>query len=159
VIAGALLSEVITKRNLMLATVLVNISGLVIALVAPTLFTASVGLFINFAAKSIQMELIMCFITEAVAEIIRGKQTIFIYITFGSGATLNGLFFYAISNWEVVLVVCDLLPLLMGLAGLLFYIEETPFDLIINNTPEKSLESLKTIAARNDKPDHDLTLE
>jgi hypothetical protein len=38
-----------------------------------------------------------------------------------------------------VLIIYDFMPLLIGLAGLLFYIEETPFDLIINYSPEKSL--------------------
>lgn len=51
----------------MILTVISNLIGLVIALLAPSLFVAAVGLFLNFAAKCIQMELIICFITEAVA--------------------------------------------------------------------------------------------
>ncbi len=40
---------------------------------------------------------------------------------FAGGGTLNGLFFKVISSWQFVLLLVDLDPLLMGLAGLLFY--------------------------------------
>jgi hypothetical protein len=88
-----------TKRTLMIATVLANIFGIILAIGGSTMFMATIGLFINFAAKCIQIEVVACFITETVAEEIRGKYSMVIYIVFGAGATLNGLFFKAIDSW------------------------------------------------------------
>jgi hypothetical protein len=122
VIAGAFLSEVMTKKILMILTVGANLVGLVVVIIAPTLFVASIGLFVNFAAKCIQMEVIICFITEAVSEEIRGKHTIVIYILFAVGVTLNGLIFKLIPQWELVLIVYDLIPLLVSLTALIFYV-------------------------------------
>jgi cyanate permease len=128
-----------TKKALMVATVVANLVGLLLAMCGSTLFLAAIGLFVNFAAKCIQIEVVICYITESVAEEIRGRYSMVIYILFGAGVTLNGLFFKTISSWQLVLIIYAVIPLLFGLAGLLFYIEETPFDLIINYSPEKSL--------------------
>jgi hypothetical protein len=48
---------------------------------------------------------------------------------------------------------------LFALFSLIFFIEETPFDLIINYTPEESLRALQKIATLNNKNDHNLSLE
>lgn len=106
----------------MILTVAANLIGIVVTILAPTLFSAAIGLFLNFAAKCIQMEVIICFITEAVSEEIRGKHSIVIYILFALGVTLNGLLFYLIKSWQLVLVIYDILPLVLGMIGLLFYI-------------------------------------
>ncbi len=78
-ISGAFLSEIMTKRKLMIVTVVTNLVGIVLVMFGPTLFVPAIRLFIHFAAKCIQMEVIICFITEAVAEEIRGKHTVALY--------------------------------------------------------------------------------
>lgn len=128
-----------TKKALMILTVMANIMGLLLAMFGPTILLAAIGLFVNFAAKCIQIEVVVCFITEAVSEEIRGRYSMVIYILFGAGVSLNGLFFNIISSWQLVLIIYNMVPLILGFVGLLFYIEETPFDLIINYPPEKSL--------------------
>lgn len=54
VIIGAFVNEIITKRMLLICTVVANIVGMSIALLGESLFAASVGLFISFAGCSIQ---------------------------------------------------------------------------------------------------------
>lgn len=72
------------------------------------------------------------------------------YIAESIGVTLNGLVFYLLKSWETYLII--LLPILtVVLLLLIFYIKETPFDLIINSTPEESLEILKRIGEANDR--------
>lgn len=64
---GAFINEVITKRMLLIVTVVANIVGLGIALLGNTLLIASIGLFINFAAGAVQFEIIQCYIIETVS--------------------------------------------------------------------------------------------
>lgn len=80
------------------------------------------------------------------------------FISFGLGVTLNGLFFYLLKNAITYIII--LVPiLLVVLSILVLYIEETPFDLIINSTPEKSLTVLEKIALANGKEnEHKITL-
>jgi hypothetical protein len=65
-IAGALINEILTKRQLLITTIVGHITGVLIAIFGPTIFVSSIGLFINIAAISIQMEIILCIITETV---------------------------------------------------------------------------------------------
>lgn len=54
-IMGAYLSEVMTKRSILISCVVANILGIVLAILGPTLLIASMGLFINFGAKCIEL--------------------------------------------------------------------------------------------------------
>jgi len=60
------------------------------------------------------------------------------YVAFSTGASLNGLFFMIISSWKLVLLIYVIIPICLGLIGLIFYIEEAPFDSVTKHTPEKS---------------------
>ena len=72
------------------------------------------------------------------------------YVFYSLGVTLNGVFFYWFKNWQTYYLI--LLPaFVIVLLFLIFYIEETPFDLIINYTPEESLAVLKRIGVTNDR--------
>jgi MFS family permease len=141
-VAGIILNSYITKKKVITLTVVAGMLGLGFTLLASSLYLAAIGLFITFAAVSVQIELIVCCVTESVDEEVRGRHTVMLYIFFSIGATFNGLFFKLIPNWEIVLFLTNIIPLAICLAGLLFYIEETPFDLIINNSPEHSLKVL-----------------
>jgi hypothetical protein len=110
--------------------------GVTITIFGPTLFISTIGLFINFASKSIQLEVIAVFISETVSSESRGKHYMITCIFFGVGVTLNGLVFKLIPQWELVLVIYIMVPLLFGLIGLLLYIEASPIDLITKHTPE-----------------------
>jgi len=68
VIAGAFLNQKMSKRKLLIITVVANIAGIGLTIMSPTLFIAGIGLFINFAAKSIQIEVVTCYITETTSQ-------------------------------------------------------------------------------------------
>jgi predicted MFS family arabinose efflux permease len=53
VMLGSYLNEFMGKRRLLIITVLLNIIGVGLKILANSLFLAAVGLFINFAAKNI----------------------------------------------------------------------------------------------------------
>jgi hypothetical protein len=56
-----------TKKKIIILTVIANLLGFLLAILGSTLFMSTIGLFINYAAKSIQMEVIICIITETVS--------------------------------------------------------------------------------------------
>lgn len=66
IIVGAFMAQYLTNKQILICTLIANLGGLLLALFGPTLFIASVGLFINQAGKLVQMEIIMCYITESV---------------------------------------------------------------------------------------------
>lgn len=62
-------------------------------------------------------------------------------IFFSIGVALNGIIFYYLKNAiTFMLIMIPMLGILLLI--LIFYIEETPFDLITNFTPEESLAAL-----------------
>lgn len=67
VFAGALLNQMIGKRTLLALSLVMNVLGLGIAVCGTNLTIAGAGLFLNFAAKAIQIEMIPCFISENVS--------------------------------------------------------------------------------------------
>ena len=73
VLAGAVVNEYVTKRMLLIMTVVASIAGLGTALLGQTLLIASIGLFVNSAATAIAMEMLQCYIVETVSEDVRGS--------------------------------------------------------------------------------------
>lgn len=64
---GAFTNEIVTKRMLLIATVVANIVGMAAALLGQSLLVSSIGLFISFAGCSIQFEMVQCYIAETVS--------------------------------------------------------------------------------------------
>lgn len=81
------------------------------------------------------------------------------YLFYGFGVTLNGAVFMLFKDWRVLLLIYQFIPFVIVLLGLLYFIEETPFDSIVNYAPEESLTAFQRIALLNGKEDHGLTLE
>lgn len=55
VLGGAFLSACLTKKALFVITTLASTIGILLSLFSVNLFMGSIGLFINFAAKGIQI--------------------------------------------------------------------------------------------------------
>ena len=55
VLGGAFLSACLTKKTLFVITTLASAIGILLSLFSVNLFMGSIGLFINFAAKGIQI--------------------------------------------------------------------------------------------------------
>jgi len=80
VLAGAFLISCLTKKAIFILTTFMTIVGVSIALFSVNLYMGSVGLFINYACKCIQIELIYCYINETVDEAKRGKHQTLIFM-------------------------------------------------------------------------------
>ena len=76
----------------------------------------------------------------------------------GLGVALNGLIFYLLKN--AITVIFTNIPIyVVILLFVIFYMQETPFDLIISSTAEQSLAGLKKIAAYNSRDnEHNITI-
>lgn len=57
------------------------------------------------------------------------------YFFYGLGVTLNGAVFKLIQDWRLLLLLYQFLPFVIFLFGIMFFIEETPFDSIVNYSP------------------------
>ena len=67
VIIGTFSNEFITKRKVLILSVVFSILGLAITVLGDTLLKASIGLFISMAGSAIQLILIQCIIVETVS--------------------------------------------------------------------------------------------
>lgn len=157
VFLGSFITKYVTKKKMLVLTVIINIVGVVFTMFADTLFLAAIGLFLNFAAIYIQLEVIPCIITETVAEERCGKHIMIIYTMLGIGSTVNGVIFMLIQHWQLILLTYKVVPFVFMLIAVIFYIEETPFDSVVNYSPEESLLAFKRIAKINKKRE-DLTI-
>jgi hypothetical protein len=72
-----------------------------------------------------------------------------IYFFYAIGVALNGLVFYLFDSWQLALFFYQIVPFIIVLLGLVFFIEETPFDQVIYYSPENSLASFQRIAKIN----------
>jgi hypothetical protein len=120
--AGAIFGEYFSKRQICIAIVCINIIGCSVAIFANSLMIASIGLFLNYAAKYVSTEIIPCIISDIVHEDHRGKQTMLIYIFFAVGVTLNGAVFLLISDWRMGLLLYQILPNAVALFVIVFYV-------------------------------------
>lgn len=80
-----------------------------------------------------------------------------IYTMLGIGSTVNGVIFMLIQHWQLILLTYKVVPFVAMLFAVIFYIEETPFDSVVNYSPEESLLAFKRIAKINKKRE-DLTI-
>jgi len=76
------------------------------------------------------------------------------------GVTFNGFFFYIFNSWQMVLLAYKMIPFVFILMGLIFHIEESPFDLVTNYDPQYSFSIFERIALLNGKSEyHGITVE
>jgi hypothetical protein len=60
------LTSCLTKRTLFIVTVIMSLVGVTISLFSVNLEMGSIGMFLNYGSKSIQVEMIYCYINETV---------------------------------------------------------------------------------------------
>jgi hypothetical protein len=138
-ILGAILttyvSPYIRKKLLVEISVLVSIFCFVSLLFATDRTVLLVLLCINFVSQSNLISLVVLFVTENVVEEEGANHTMILFAFYNIGSLLNGVFFL-IFRWEKVFLFYFIISMVLILILLKVYIKETPFDLIINYSPE-----------------------
>jgi hypothetical protein len=61
------------------------------------------------------------------------------FIFYSVGCVANGLLFKLLP-WQQVFLFYFIVPMALAMLGLIFYIKETPFDLVTSRTPEEAYE-------------------
>lgn len=159
VIFCAIISKYMVKRRIIIAAIIINIIGVSLTMLSPSLFMAGIGLFLNNAAINVLNTMIQSLITETVSQSISGKYIVIAYLFYSIGVTINGLVFYLINSWKLTLAVYIILPQAIALVGFLLFIEETPFDQITNFSAEDTLKAFNNIARINNRPQNIVALE
>jgi MFS family permease len=151
-ILGSSLLHLITQRTAIILGLVLSIVGVLLTVLSPSLTIACIGLVINMAAATIQNEVLNSFIPEVTSEGIRTRCMMIMYLFFGLSASLTALVYWLIKPWELAMLVYQFAPNLIALLLMLRYVEETPMELVIYNTPHESLKGFSNIAQFNGVP-------
>lgn len=130
------MSSCLSKRTILGLTSIISIVGILMAIFSNNLYLGSVGFFINYACKCIQIEMIYCYINETVDEAKRGKHQTIIFMFEALGSASNGPVIYFLQSWKHFLLIMYILPGLIILVLLIFFVKETVYDSITYRSSE-----------------------
>lgn len=123
--------------------------GMLIVGFSQNLIMAGIGLFFSGLGCNTAVNICFYFITETVENKLRQKHSVLIQAIFSLAGVLNVLAYYFIRRWRFIYWGFYIIPSILIVIAVFFFIKETPFFLIVNSTEEKALESLKKIAEIN----------
>ena len=159
ILVGAFISGSYPKKSIFLVLFTLSIATNLFIVFSPWFWATGVALTLDYALKTIMVELRYCYIMEVTDSKLRGKFMVVVVLFYSLGMTLNGLVFEWLKNWRLVVMVTQIGPLvLLGLV-LAFVLVDTPFDLILFSDKKKALEGLDKMARINKKEDFNLKLE
>lgn len=76
-----------------------------------------------------------------------------IQLFYGLGVLINVLWYYAIGDWQIILIAFYLVPLVFVIIGSIFFIKDTPMCLVTRYKSERALKAFAFIAKINKKAD------
>lgn len=152
-VVGFLISAVIGdhmgRKTLITLCLLLNLVGMTLTILAPTIVVAGVGLFISTVGIQNGFNVCFYFLAETVAESHREKFSVAIQLFYGSGVLLNVPWFYLVGDWRLILIFFYLVPSLLVTLSVLIFIRDTPICLVLRNSPERAYSAFKAIATIN----------
>ena len=114
--------------------------GVLLTVFSGNLYLGGVGLFINYACKCIQIEMIYCYINETVEESKRGKHQTIIFMFEALGSAINGPAIYTLQSWKTFLLAIYVVPSILILLLLISFVKETVYDSIIYRSSEYTID-------------------
>ena len=94
-----------------------------------------IGVFLYGAGLDISYSCVFTLVTEFFAEKDRGFFYNIIGLSFATGIFINPVFFYLIDSWKPIVLTAFILPILVAALGFIFYVEDTPIELIAYKKP------------------------
>jgi MFS family permease len=146
-----LVGDVLGRKMLMLANLIICAVGMIITVFAVNLTMAGIGLFISTCGIQNAFNICFYYIAETVSESHREKFSVAIQLFYGLGVLINVLWFYAVGNWQIILAVFYLVPLVMVIIGVYFFVRDTPICLVTRYTPSVAVKEFNFIAKMNKK--------
>ena len=113
----AKLSEVLMKRQLIICLLSINVASYLMVMASPWLLLAGVGLFLEYTTKTVLWQVISCVMMESVDPDKRPIYFVYLCLSYAVGVTINGPMFYLIPNWQVVLLLSQVVPNALVLLG------------------------------------------
>ena len=122
------------RKNLVLGGSFCSLIGLLLAMLKINLTMVSVGLFITNVGIMPCYYVSFPLLSEQVSEEYRSKLTVVFQVMYSLGVIGNVLWTFLFNNWVSTLLFFYVLPFVFLILGLLFFVVDTPFSLITNNT-------------------------
>jgi MFS family permease len=110
------------RRSYLLAGSCTLITGLLLAILSPNIYLASIGLFIAFFGNEWSYTMALNFISETVNEQYRDKFSASFFVAYGIGQCGNVGFFYLLRDWKMVLIFFYIIPAAVALIFILGFI-------------------------------------
>ena len=108
----------------------------------------AVGLFLSGCGSDAAVNICFFFFGEVVGDKKRQKYSVFVQIFWTLGAMLLTLLFFLIDNWRLNWIIVVVIPALIKMFLLLFYIEETP-QFLIKKGVEPTIKAMNRIGYIN----------
>ena len=122
----------------MILSLITSVLGLLLCLIHSPIIVV-IGVFLYGAGLDISYSCMYTLITEFFAENDRGFFYNIISLSFATGILLNALVFYFIDNWRIISITFFILPIVVAILGFVFWVEDTPIELVAYKKPEDIL--------------------
>ena len=76
-----------------------------------------------------------------------------IQLFYGTGVLINVLWYYAVGDWQIIFIAFYFVPLILVIAGFIFFVRDTPICLVTRYPEEDALKDFTFIAKMNKKSD------
>lgn len=125
-----LVGDLMGRKMLLIVNLFLVILGLLMVIFCWSLMMAGVGLLIITSGIQNSFNDCFYFISETMLEEDREKVSVLIQMVYGFGVLLNVIWYWWFADWQVVLILFYLIPLLVVTGGSIFYLRDTPICLV-----------------------------
>lgn len=147
----AMVGGLVGKRRLLLVSMWVCLLGMGLMVWSGSLIIGGVGMFCAVLGSNTSTNLVYTVITETVSSRYRANFSMIAMTSFAIGGLGNVLWFYLLRDFRLVILFFNLIPGVLVMLALIFFIKDTPMCLVTKNSPENALKKLEFIAKVNKK--------
>lgn len=124
------------RKRVMLISYAIATLGMVIVGFASSLPMAGIGLFLTGFGSDSAVNICFYFITETVEDSLRQKYSVIIQFMFSLGGLGNVAYYAFIGDWRIIQWSFFILPSIIVLVSILWWVEDTPYFLVHNHKKE-----------------------
>jgi hypothetical protein len=114
------------RRRAMLLTWFTAIVGLILICLGKSPTLAGIGLFLAGAGCESNLRVNLAIISEIVDYHLRQAYSIILQSAFGVAGLAIAASYYCLHDWQIVTLICCVLPAIVVMLGIIFRLEETP---------------------------------
>ena len=130
----SIFTERLGRKKSLLSSMVIFFIGIMIIFFSKNTLCLGFGIFVCFAGCETAIQYTSCYFSEVVSQKYRFKFSCTIALTDSLGIMLNSIAFKYINNWKHVFILLYIIPIIAMIVAMLYFIEETPIDLLSNQT-------------------------